>query len=72
MDLCLQRLMNRRMQLTKICVTKQNDGKEKSESNDTSPEFKYDPPIRYKEHALSHAMEDIRNLGIIHHLRLDF
>ena len=53
MDLSLQVLMDKRM-----CLTRKIGFVEDNKS-------KYDPPLIYKEHALSHLTEDIRNLGMI-------
>ena len=55
MDICLDKMMNMRLKLTKI------DG----------PGNKYSPPLVFKEHFISHFCEDIRNLGPLPLLKTD-
>ena len=55
MDATLEKLMNMRLKLT--CVQKEPP--------------KYDPPVIFKEHYMSHLPEDIRNLAPIPYLKTD-
>ena len=68
MDLCLQRLMKWRFKLTRITANESNnvevtDGFEIDTEEVIVTKSKYSPPIFYKEHALSHLMQDICNIG---------
>ena len=55
MDSTLERLMNMRLQLTCVQINPR----------------KYDPPVTFKEHYLSHISEDIRNLAPTPFLKTD-
>ena len=44
-----------------IC-SQESDISDLEDANDTFSS-KYDPPLRYKEHSISHFCEDIRNIG---------
>ena len=51
MDIALQRMMGWRFQLTRTHDAVQNCDKKK-QSDAKTVKGKYDPPLRYKEHAL--------------------
>ena len=70
MDETLEKVMNTRLRLTKI------DEQELDESSDGEIEqkkvsSKYFPPVIFKEHFLSHSIEDIRNLAPLPLLNTD-
>ena len=75
MDACLCELMNTRLRLTKVATvgdTKPSDNcSEQNESKDKKKP-KYKPPLRYKEHALSHFKDDVENLAPLALLNTDF
>ena len=61
MNETLENVMNTRMRLTR--VTNINNSKSKKKKGCKKKVQKYNPPIIWKEHNLSHFMEDVRNLG---------
>ena len=68
MDLCLQRLMKWRFKLTRLTANESDNVQLMDDFEIDTEEVmvtksKYNPPLFYKEHALSHLMDDIRNLG---------
>ena len=74
MELTLDSLMNMRLNLTRksdtvaVDIEKENSDCDTDESDsdwdeEMSKESKYDPPVTFKEHFLSHFSSDIRNLG---------
>ena len=77
MELTLDTLMNMRLDLTrksdtvsvdidKKCSDTNESDSDESDSDwddEMSKESKYEPPVTFKEHFLSHFSSDIRNLG---------
>ena len=75
MNESLEKMVNTRLRLTRInqnqISSEEEEGEEESDSSDdenremiVQPKVKkYNPPVRWKEHYLSHYEENIRNLA---------
>ena len=61
--------MNKRLKLTN--AERNEVDNVMSYPEPTSAKAKYDPPVIFKEHYLSHLTEDIRNLGPLPLLKTD-
>ena len=72
MENTLDLLMNMRLKLTKIVQEAENNEDMEETINDREKiSSKYDPPITFKEHFLSHLTSDISNLAPLPLLNTD-